>query len=107
MLPAMLEDLSKISPIFLITCISQQWEHLRQLEQPINEAIHQIEMPARQHGMTTLVMSLSSERQLAAWLGLVPRQHSREENLCCWGPVSAETAIFVNCLFMEAGQLYL
>ncbi|HHL2713321.1 TPA: IS110 family transposase, partial [Yersinia enterocolitica] len=97
MIPAMIEDLRKISPAFIITCISQQWEHLRQLEQHINEVTHQIEMHARQSDIARRLQTIPgigpitasaldayvgkatqfrTGRQLAAWLGLVPRQHS-------------------------------
>jgi transposase len=96
-LPALLEKLSELSPGFLVTCISQQWGHLQQLEQHINDVTHQIEAHARQSdvacrlqtipGMgpitaSALDASIGNARQfragrhLAAWLGLVPRQHS-------------------------------
>nr|WP_241391582.1 IS110 family transposase [Yersinia frederiksenii]ULG19896.1 IS110 family transposase [Yersinia frederiksenii]ULG19971.1 IS110 family transposase [Yersinia frederiksenii] len=96
-LPALLDDLRKISPAFLVTCISQQWEHLKQLELHIDEVTHQIEMHARQSDVARRLQTIPgigpitasaldayvgnatqfrAGRQLAAWLGLVPRQHS-------------------------------
>lgn len=96
-LPALLEELSEFSPGFLVTCISQQWEHLQQLEQHINDVTHQIETHARQSDVARRLQTIPgigpitasaldasignarqfrAGRQLAAWLGLVPRQHS-------------------------------
>ena len=51
-IPALLEDLMKISPTFLVSCIKQQWEHLGELEQRIGNVTTQIEMHARQSDVT-------------------------------------------------------
>ncbi len=96
-IPALLEDLMKISPTFLVSCIKQQWEHLGELDQRIDNVTTQIEMHARQSDVTRRLQTVPgigpitasaleayvgnatqfrAGRQLAAWLGLVPRQHS-------------------------------
>lgn len=96
-LPSLLEELRDISPAFLVTSISQQWKHLQQLEQHINEITHQIGVHARQSDIARRLQTIPgigpitasaleasignarqfrAGRQLAAWLGLVPRQHS-------------------------------
>ncbi len=96
-IPAMLEDLMKISPTFLVSCIRQQWEHIGELDQRIDNVTSQIEMHARQSDVTRRLQTIPgigpitasaleayvgnatqfrAGRQLAAWLGLVPRQHS-------------------------------
>ncbi|WP_201011894.1 IS110 family transposase [Nitrosomonas ureae] len=40
-IPAMLEDLMKISPTFLVSCIRQQWEHIGELDQRIDNVTSQ------------------------------------------------------------------
>lgn len=96
-LPTLVEDLGKTAPAFLVSCITQQWEHLKQLEQHIDEITNQIELLARQSDVARRLQTIPgigpitasapdayvgnatqfrAGRQLAAWLGLVPKQHS-------------------------------
>lgn len=96
-LPSLVDDLRKISPIFLINCINEQWEHLRQLDCRIDGVTNQITLHARQSDVARRLQTIPgigpitasaldayvgnarqfrAGRQLAAWLGLVPRQHS-------------------------------
>lgn len=88
----------KISPTFLVSCIRQQWEHIGELDQRIDNVTTQIEVHARQSDVTRRLQTIlgigpitasaleayvgnatqfRAGRQLAAWLGLVTRQEAK------------------------------
>ncbi|GJL73060.1 MAG: hypothetical protein NMNS01_22590 [Nitrosomonas sp.] len=55
---ALLENLTNISPTFLISCIRQQWEHLGELDQRIDNVTRTNLMYARQSDVTRRLQTI-------------------------------------------------
>jgi transposase len=119
-LPGILEDGESDLPGMFRQLLQRLGEHLKELDRQVGELELQIQLWHREHDASrklaqipgigpitasALVASIGDAksfkngRQLAAWLGLVPRQHSVGASPRCWASANAVTPICARCSF--------
>ena len=122
-----LEDGENTLTVFIRQLIHQLWQHWQNLEQQVDQLQNQIEQLAKQNSSCRSLMTIpgvgpltasalvskvgdSKEfkmaRELAAYLGLVPRQHSTGGKQTLLG-ISKRGDIYLGrCLFMVLELFY-
>lgn len=124
-LPGILEDGESDLPGMFRQLLQRLGEHLKELDRQVGELELQIQLWHREHDASrrlaqipgigpitasALVASIGDAksfkngRQLAAWLGLVPRQHSTGVSPHCWASANAVTPICACCSFTAPGR---